>query len=299
MLIRVVVAAVAFFSSVIGALAQDGARAYFLLPEDTNIISLTMNLLHTEVAGSEFDAAVLTPSYRRSIELFGNAGSVLIGIPVGSLDASLATPIGVIDLETDPAQGDLFVGAALGLVGSPSLSLMEFAQYKPGFRAGVAAKLFLPTGDYDSNRLLNLGGNRWSLELSLPISYVLADTMIDPELTTFELVPVVQFLGDNDDPFGPANIVSQDPLFSLQGHITRNLSRTVWASIDGTYKYGGELSSDGVDQGNTQEVVTLGATLGWSPTPALALRASFEQTVYSKLPDSSGHLIRATAAYRF
>jgi len=282
-----------------GAHAQDGARAFHLLPENTNVISLTATHVHTERDGNDFGATVVTPSYQRSIDVFGNAGTLLIGLPVGSLSASLATPLGSVELDTDPAQGDLFLGAMLGLIGSPTLSPMDYAQYKPGFRASVAARLFLPTGDYDSSRFLNLGGNRWSLQASLPISYVLGDTMIDENLTTFEIMPVVQIFGDNDDPFGPAGVVSQDPLFALEGHVTRNFGRTLWASLDGTYKRGGETSADGVANGDAQESLSLGATLGLSLSPSLALRFSYDEVVHSNVANSATRSFRATSAFRF
>ncbi len=299
MRLRIAVAAVASLLMITGAHSQDGARAYHLLPEDTDVISLTGTIVHTEVGGSVIDAYTVTPSYRRSVDVFGNAGTILIGIPVGSLAASLNTPVGTINLNTDPAFGDLFVGGSLGLVGSPSLSPMEYAQYQPGFRASGAARLFAPTGDYDPNRLLNLGGNRWQLQLSLPISFVLADTMIDPELTTFEIVPTVQIFGDNPEAFGPANVASQAPIFGLEGHITRNLSQTVWASVDGFYQFGGETSADGVANGDARQSLTLGATLGLTLSPSVALRFSYDEVVYSNVPDSAGRSFRITSAFIF
>ena len=293
---RLALAAVASAMMITGALSEEGARAYFLLPEDTNIISLTGTLLHLEVGGNTFGAATVTPSYRRSIEVGGNAGAILIGIPVGSLSASVDMGAGIVELDTDIAQGDLFVGAELGLIGSPSLAPMDYAQYKPGFRAGIAAKLFLPTGDYDSSRLLNLGGNRWSLQASLPLSYVLAENMIDPELTTFELVPSVQIFGDNDDPI---TVASQKPLWRLEGHITRSFGPTIWASLDGSYAYGGETSADGVSYGSAQQTLSLGATLGLVLNPTVALRLSYLEQVYSSTPDTASRGFELNTSFRF
>ena len=197
------------------AQAQDGARAYFLLPAGTNDIDLTATLIHTEFDGSVFDSTVFTPSYRRAIDLSGDAAEFLIGVPAGSLSASLNTPFGTIESHTAPVQGDLFVGGTLGLVGSPALSPMQYAQFKPGLAISVATKLFLPTGDYNSTRLLNLGGNRWSLQTSLPIVYTLGNSLLDPDLTTFEIVPSVQVFGDNKNAFGPATVISEAPLFGI------------------------------------------------------------------------------------
>jgi hypothetical protein len=299
MFMRLLVATLASALMIAGAHSQDGARAYHLLPADTNIISLTTTLLRTEVGGNVFDARVMTPSYRRSIDVAGNAGTVLIGIPVGDLSAALQTPIGTVNLDSDLALGDLFIGGSLGLLGSPSLSPMYYAQYKPGLRASVAAKVFVPTGDYDSSRVLNLGANRWSFQASLPISYVLGESMIDPDLTTFEIVPMVEFFSDNDDPFGAASVVSQDPLFRLEGHVTRSFGQPFWASLDGAFEFGGRIRADGIPQGEAEKALALGATLGWAPSPTLAFRISYEEVVYSSVPDLVNRNVRATTAFRF
>jgi hypothetical protein len=298
-MLKTALAAVASLLMVGGALAQDGARAYFLLPQDTDIASLTATFLDAERNGSEFGVGVVTPSYRRAVDLGGNAGTILIGIPVGGLSASLDTGAEIVDLESETALGDLFVGAEWGFLGSPSLSPMEFAQYKPGLRASLAGKLFLPTGDYDSSQLLNLGGNRWSLQASLPISYVLADTMIDPELMTFEFVPNVQIFGDNDEPYDGASVMSQDPLWTIEGHVTRNFGPTLWAALDGYYKVGGRTYSDGVPDGESEETVSLGATLGLVLNPSLAFRLSYVEQVYSSVPDTAARGLEFSTAFSF
>jgi hypothetical protein len=296
--LRLLLAAVASLLMITGAFAQDGARANHLIPEGTDIISLTGTFVHTEFAGTLADAAVLTPSYRQSINVGGNAGALLIGIPVGGVSGTIP---GVLDETTDLAFGDLFVGGELGLIGSPSLSPMDYAQFKPGFRLSAAAKLFLPTGDYDSSRVFNLGLNRWSLQLALPLSYVLADSMIDPNLTTFELRPVLQIFGDNNDPYQFLNIdkISQAPIWGAEAHITRNFGSTIWASLDAGYEAGGETSYDGVARGDWQEALSLGATLGLVLSPQIALRMRYNEVVYSNLPDTGGRSFEITSAYSF
>lgn len=307
MLVKVVVAAVASCVMVTGAFSQDGARAYHLLPKGTNIISLSAMHQHASrtfdplefVQGSVAGANVLTPSYFHSLEVFGNAGAIAVGIPLGSLSATLDTMGGDIKLGADLAQGDMFVAGLLGLVGSPSLAPQDYAQYKPGVRAGVVTKLFLPTGDYDPSRELNLGSNRWSLQASLPVSYVLADSMLDPALTTFELMPVIQIFGDNADPIGSPTVTSQAPLFGLEGHITRNFGPTLWASLDGYYKFGGETSEDGVPAGDAQQSLTLGATLGLVLSPSVTLRLIYDEQVYSNVPNSVARSFNVTTSFLF
>ena len=296
---RILLAVVASCLMVTGALSQDGARAYFLLPEDTNIASLTAYHLHTEAGATKIDVGVLVASYRRTIDVGGNAGAFLIGLPVGSLSGAIDTGFGIVPQNNNLALGDFFVGGELGLFGSPSLSPLDYSQYKPGFRAGVAAKLFMPTGDYNSNRLANLGQNRWALHASLPISYVLGDSMIDPAITTIEIVPSVHIFGNNNDAVGPASVSSQDPLWKLEGHVTHTFSPTIWAALDAYYENGGRTSSDGVQTAKARESFSLGATLGLVLSQSLALRLTYVEQVYSNTPNAVGRGVELTTAFMF
>jgi hypothetical protein len=118
-MLRIVLGAIASLFMVAGALAQDGARAYFLLPEDTNIVSLTAYGLHVQAGATNIDTGVLSASYRRIIDVGGNAGAILIGLPVGALSGAVDTGFGVVPQNNSVAVGDLYVGGELGLFGSP------------------------------------------------------------------------------------------------------------------------------------------------------------------------------------
>jgi hypothetical protein len=285
---------------VTGALSWDGARSSHLRPAGASDVSLTTTLLHLQgtvvLPDAELDVSVVTPTYHHVFDAMGNVGTVLIGLPVGNV--SFESSMAMIDVDTGIAQGDMVVGAGLGLVGMPALSPMEYAQHKPGFQAMVEAKLFLPTGDYDPNRMVNLGQNRWSFQASLPISFALGDSMIDPELTTFEIRPVVHIFGDNEDPFG-GDVSSQDPIFGVEGHITRNFGNSLWAAVDGYYEIGGEISVDGVTTVDELETLALGATLGLVFSPSFAMRMSYRELVYSSVPDASGRTLEITSAFLF
>lgn len=293
-------AALAAATVVTGAYAEDGARAYHLTPAGTDIISLTMNAIETELGGNTFNAGVVTPSFSTAIDVGGNAGAILIGLPIGGLSADFGSD-GVVDIENDVALGDMYVGAQLGLIGSPSLSPMEYAMYKPGFRLSLAGKLFMPTGDYDSSRPVNLGSNHWSFKASVPMSYVLADSMIDPQMTTFELVPTVVIFSDNQDPYDLLGVdsVSKDPVYSLEAQVTHNFNPMVWGAVGGAYIAGGETYNDGVSNNDDSEVVSLEATLGLVLSPAFSLRARYNEIVYSKDPATDGRGIELSAAYTF
>lgn len=295
---RLILAVIASVVMITGAMAQDGARAYFLLPEDTNILSLTGNYVHTQFSGNTIDAGTVTASYRRTVDIGGNAGAILIGLPVGSVSGNFATMMGVVSQTTPLSIGDLFVGGEIGLVNSPSLAGMDYVQHTPGFRAAAAGKLFLPTGTYDSTRYANLGQNRWSFQASLPLSYVLGDSFVDPDLTTFEIVPSVHIFGDNTNPLGGGTL-SQEPLWKLEGHVTRTFSPMIWGALDAYVESGGRITQGGFEVVKARQTVALGATLGLVLTQQFSLRLTYTEQVYSNLTNPAGRAVELTAAYRF
>ena len=101
-----------------------------------------------ESKGSVFNSAVFTPSYRHSFDLGGDAATFLIGLPIGTVYGTL---LGGLDVNAPVAQGDLFVGGTVGLLGAPALTPMAYAQNPVGLSVSLSTKLFLPTGAYDSN----------------------------------------------------------------------------------------------------------------------------------------------------
>lgn len=292
-------AAIASALMIAGAQAQEGARAYFPVPAGTNDIEFTGTYVHTETSGVTADSFTVTPSYRRALDLFGDAGTFLIGIPVGKVSGT--TPFG--DEDTGVGLGDMFIGGTVGLINAPALTPQGYVQYKPGFSASVVGRVFLPTGAYDSSRILNLGGNRWSAEVMLPMSYMMGSSLVDPTLTTFEVIPSVQIFGDNNDPFTPfpgfITSTGQAPLYGVEAHLTHSFSPMVWASADAYGKLGGETSVNGVGQGDAQQSLALGATLGLTLSQSTALRLSYQHNVYSKTSNAAGSTFMATAAFLF
>ena len=65
----------------------------------------------TDVPGVTADSFTLTPSYRRALDLFGDAGTFLIGIPVGRVSGTV-TGLGAQD--SGIGQGDMFIGGTIG-----------------------------------------------------------------------------------------------------------------------------------------------------------------------------------------
>ncbi len=119
---------------------------------------------------------------------------------------------------------------------------------------GASVQVSAPLGQYDSDKLVNLGTNRWSVKPDIGISKAWGDF-------TLELSTGVIFFTDNDDYFGGKK-QEQDPVSTTQLHAMYNFGRGIWAAVSGTYDYGGRTTIDGVRSDDSQSNWRVGATLG-------------------------------------
>lgn len=285
--------------------AQDeGARAYELAPAG----SQSLNLYGMFGRGNaEFDpgaavsggAAVAINGgileYAHGFALASSAGTWLVSLPFGEASRSVSTATAA---RTDSRSGigDLQLTAAFGLVGSPALSEEDYETYRPRVAVSLLTRLYVPTGAYDRNSPVNLGQNRWAVQLGLPVVYYLGSSLLDPALTSFELIPSVIVYGDNHAP--PSGEVSrQAPLVQLEGHITRNLNRSLWVALDALLIEGGETTTDGVSDHNRQRSVALGATGSLALSDAWSATLSYTEEVSRNPSGVSGHIIRLIASY--
>jgi hypothetical protein len=268
----------------------DGPRAYQLVPAGSQI--LTFGYLGQDgnssidpgatVRGSSVDINVGFLQYVKTFEFAGQQAGAFAILPYGDLQGTLklgANPI-IPDSVTGNSNGlaDMVLGATFGITGAPNLPLAEYVAFKPGFASGILAKLYLPTGEYDADQLFNLGTNRWSLQIGGLFSQTYGSSYLDPRLTTIELIPAVTFFGDNTDPFRGDNL-SQDPLLTLEAHVTHNVSRAVWISADLYAMSGGETETDGVSDDNSKYSVGLGASVNVALSKTSSIKATYGEIV--------------------
>ena len=223
----------------------EGPRAFEQSPAGTQLISTYGVFGHgnesfnpnSVIAGAEVDVRVGVLDYARGFSLAGHAAALLAALPFGEVEGVVTRP-GVSVSDRSAGLGDLQLGAVFGLFGAPSLSETAYETYRPGCALGLLTRLYAPTGAYDRSQLINLGSNRWAVQLGLPFVYYVAASFSDPALTSFELLPSVTFYGTNHQPYR-ASESTQAPVYQLEGHITRNLNSRLWVSLDGLFSYGG------------------------------------------------------------
>ena len=111
----------------------------------------------------------------------------------------------------------------------------------------------MPTGQYDSDRLINVGSNRWAARLKLGTIMILKPTWL------LELSASTWLFGDDNDFI--AGKKKQDPVFAVETNIIKRVRPGLWASLDITYYRGGRQTIDGNALRDKQNNVKLGGTL--------------------------------------
>jgi hypothetical protein len=76
-----------------------------------------------------------------------------------------------------------------------ALTLEEFANYKQDILVGASLQVAAPLGQYDSEKLLNIGTNRWFIKPEIGLSKALGPV-------TLELAAGVTFCTPNNDFLG-------------------------------------------------------------------------------------------------
>jgi hypothetical protein len=309
---RLAVATAAFAAVAAPAFAiGDGARAYQLVPDGTRLFIVPGYHLDGNasfdptqtIRGSSVTVDVIAPQYTQTFSINGQQAATIIAMPMGSVDGSLSVQVPVLGtrvFEDDSrGLGDLVFGGVFGVIGSPAMSPEEYVAYKPGLSLGVLALATAPTGEYSASNLFNMGTNRWSLRLGVPMGYTIGSSYLDPHLATIEVLPSVTFYSANDDPYGPADEVTQDPLFKLEAHVTQNLNRAIWLSLDTVISNGAATTTDGVPDDNDKYSWELGASVGVNLSAQISFKATYGQVIDRNENGLDGEGFRLVANYLF
>jgi len=179
---------------------------------------------------------------------------------------------------------------SINLYGAPALSLKEFADWEQDLIIGVSLRVLAPWSQYDPTRLVNIGTNRWSFKPEIGISKALGPW-------TLEMQAAATIYTDNHDFFG-GNTFSQDPLYSVQGHVIYAFRSGIWVSLDATYFTGGRTTVNGVLNNDLQQNWRLGTTFAFPVDRANSIKFYASSGVAART-NNSYNLIGVAWQYRW
>lgn len=201
-------------------------------------------------ADSQVNTGLL--GYIRVINLAGKSAKAGVLMPYASLSAD-GYLSGVYHRRDTIGLADPSFFLSVNLYGAPALSASEFRNYRQETIVGLTFKVTAPLGEYDSDKIINLGTNRWSFEPEIGISRAVGRWTLESAASAY-------LYSDNDN-FDNGNTRRQSPIYSVQVNVIYSFKNDVWASVGSTFYTGGETSINGIDKNDKLDNTRTGFTV--------------------------------------
>jgi hypothetical protein len=266
----------------------DGARFYWKGLAGTNALPVITNSLggnanpfdpsNFVIPGSDFTALMSSAGYAKMLPILKRSTLVSVVVPMGRLSSDL-TLNGLDYNSTARGFGDPLLQFDINILGPKAImNIPDMLRYKPGFSLDVVGSLAIPLGGYDNTSPINLGQNRWYGRIGTPIVWQIGP-WVPGKRTTIELLPAIWFFSDNNDFVGKK--METEPMYQLEGHLTRDFMERLWGSFDVISISGGKATIDGVE-GNNLNNLGMGGTIGYQINDNMQMIISYNSTINDK-----------------
>ena len=154
------------------------------------------------ITNPDLDTSSAVIAYARVLDLWGMSAKFDAIVPYTWLSGTADYKGETVSRKVNGFANSAF-RLSINLYGAPALTLKEFADWEQDLIIGASIRVIAPLGQYDDERLVNIGNNRWSFKPEIGISKALGPW-------TFEVAGGATFYTDNDNFFG-GNSACQDP----------------------------------------------------------------------------------------
>ena len=263
--------------------AQDLApRAYVITPVHSNAVNLTwafydggLNFTGSipVIATGRYNVSIF--SYYHSLSFFGRSANITASLPyaVGNFEAAA---LGKQRSAYRSGLADLAVRFSVNLKGGPAMPVEQFSKWKQKTILGASLRVIAPTGQYAPTQLINWGINRWAFKPEFGCSRRWGNWVLDGYGGAW-------FYTANSADFHiphPA-LQTQDPIGSLEGHLSRDFGRGTWVSLDGNFWWGGVTTVDGIRNPATRQTSSrLGGTAAFRVSKHQSIKVSYNGGTY-------------------
>jgi len=258
-------------------------RAYWPSPVGTNLLVYayqnTSGDILTDpslpVSGVKSDIDYLQVGYQHTFDWFSRTGTLQINVPYSW---SMTKGFLANEYRERKIRGmaDTQIRFAINLLGAPSMDKEAFRHLlaNPETIVGVSLLLKLPTGEYQPDKYINIGANRWAAKPAIGTIVPIVPSLL------FEFEFGVWFFGENDQLLGQTS--EQKPIYSAEAHLVKITRSGVWASLDVNFYRGGQTSIDAISQANLQSNSRAGVTLFYPWKRRHGLRGSYSKNIYTE-----------------
>ena len=155
------------------------------------------------------------------------------------------------------------------LLGGPATTVSDFRkQKKPSTILGASVTMQVPTGQYYSDKLVNIGTGRWAFKPEIAISQSLSPRWL------LDFYTAVWLFTDNHNYFGNT-LRAQHAIGTVQTHISYNIGLFSWAAFDATYYTGGKSTVNGSENNDKVSNIRIGTVLALPTGKRSGLKIAF------------------------
>jgi Putative MetA-pathway of phenol degradation len=268
------------------ALGQDMApRAYVITPLRSNAIIVSEAYFNGNVlfngtapisnATGSYNVQIAT--YYHGFNFFGRSANATLSLPygVGTFQGDVA---GAHEQVYRSGLLDLSGRLSVNLKGGPSMTAREMMKWKQKTLLGVSLRVVAPTGQYDPDKLVNWGANRWGFKPELGYSRRWGHWLLDGYGGAWLYTTNPAYYSRP----APAP-QTQNPIGSFEGHLSYDIRPRFWVSLAGNFWSGGVVTVNGVEDTATRQLGShLGATASFPFTKHGALKIGYNNADYSQ-----------------
>ena len=280
--------------------AQDlSPRAYVITALRSNAVTLTYayysgSVLFNGVApitGATGTYSVPALTYYHAFGMFGRSSNLNIAIPYG-IGTFQGEFIGVSQQIYRSGLLDTTFRLSVNLRGGPAMQAQEYAKWNQKTLLGVSLKVVAPTGQYDPNKLINWGSNRWAFKPEFGYSRRRKHVVLDAYAGVWLYIINQRYYS----PSGPQP-QAEKPIGSFEGHLSYDFKPRLWLSLDGNFWFGGITSLSGIENLATRQTSSrIGVTASLPLTKHQSLKFSYADGTYVRF---GGNYQSVSAAWQY
>ena len=264
--------------------AQDlTPRAYVIAPVHANAVILSWAFYD---GGANFNGTVPITgasgrynipvfSFYHSLSFFGRSANITASLPygVGTFKGS------VLGSEESVYRSGLLDASfrfAVNLMGGPAMKPEQFGEWKQKILLGLSVKVIAPTGQYNPEKLVNWGINRWAFKPEFGYSERWGHWLLDGYAGVWFYTTNPAFF---DTPVPEPQ--TEQPIGSFEGHLSYDFEDRTWVSLDGNLWSGGVTSLNGIQNSNTKQTGSrVGVTVSIRLNKHQSIKVSYSDGAY-------------------
>ncbi|OWF66087.1 hypothetical protein B6A14_07810 [Polynucleobacter hirudinilacicola] len=269
-----------------GVQAQEiEARAYSNAPIGINFVTGGI----AQVKSGTYKLTTEAISLTHILDVAGQSGRISLVLPYSELSGTGTLGGQAINASAE-GLSDPMIKASVNLYGAPALSISEFKNYQQDLIIGASLAASIPWGKYNSDQMINVGGNRTVIQPGIGASQAVGPWRL-------ELAGMASIYTSNANYLGN-NTLSQNPVYSSETHVIYYFPNTAWISADATYFFGGQTYVNGTPVNSSQENWRFGTTLSYPVDKHHSIRLTGSTGVYSRT-DTSYNAVGISWQYRW